>query len=83
MRLTWRILAKALGEKASKHNHEADQIAAIRVWILMAYMVTNFFICAGVIRHWNDAYLLSHHVDSQSGSCHTRCGETDRSDGEG
>jgi hypothetical protein len=57
----WRILAKALGEKASPKNREADQVAMVRVGILLAYMVTNLFICAGVIRHWNDAYLISHH----------------------
>jgi hypothetical protein len=26
----------------------------VRLFILSAYMTTNLFICAGVIRHWND-----------------------------
>ena len=47
-------MAKALGEKAHSDDHLADQVAAIRVAILAAYMTTNAFICAGVIRHWND-----------------------------
>jgi len=50
----WRILAKALGEKAHHDDRLADQVAAIRVAILLAYMATNAFICAGVVRHWND-----------------------------
>jgi hypothetical protein len=61
-RTTWRILAKALGEKAHPADDRlADRVAMLRVGILLAYMVTNAFICAGVIRHWNDALLLSHH----------------------
>jgi hypothetical protein len=50
----WRILAKALGEKAHTDPRVADRVAAVRVAILMAYMATNLFICAGVVRHWND-----------------------------
>jgi hypothetical protein len=49
----WRIVAKALGEKAHHHNRIADQVALVRFCILLAYMTTNIFICAGVIRHWN------------------------------
>jgi hypothetical protein len=26
----------------------------VRFFILAAYMTTNIFICAGVIRHWNN-----------------------------
>lgn len=50
----WRFWAKSLGEKASKCNHESDRIAAIRTVIFLTYLITNIFICAGVIRHWND-----------------------------
>jgi hypothetical protein len=50
----WRIIAKALGEKAHYHNRIADQVAMVRFSILLAYMITNVFICAGVIRHWNN-----------------------------
>jgi hypothetical protein len=51
-RIMWRLWAKALGEKASQNNLEADKIALIRTIILIIYIVTNIFIVAGVIRHW-------------------------------
>ena len=54
MRHWWRVLALAVGEKAHQHNRIADQVALVRLSILTAYMTTNLFICAGVIRHWND-----------------------------
>jgi hypothetical protein len=50
----WRIWAKALGQKGSKCNHESDNIAIIRTVIFLSYLITNLFIIAGVIRHWND-----------------------------
>jgi len=50
----WRLWAKAIGEKAHKKDHIADQIAAVRTVIFLSYLVTNLFIVAGVIRHWND-----------------------------
>lgn len=49
----WRVLAKALGSKAHPDDRVADQVALIRALILLSYMTTNVFICAGVIRHWN------------------------------
>lgn len=48
----WRLWAKALGEKASNDDREADIIASIRTAILLIYLITNIFIIAGVIRHW-------------------------------
>ena len=48
----WRLWAKALGEKASTSDKEADRIACIRTVIVLIYIITNFFIVAGVIRHW-------------------------------
>ena len=48
----WRFWAKALGEKASHNSNEADVVAVIRTIILLIYLITNFFIIAGVIRHW-------------------------------
>lgn len=50
----WRLWCKALGEKASKDDREADNIAHIRTFIFITYLITNCFIVAGVIRHWND-----------------------------
>ena len=46
----WRLLAKALGEKASKCDKEADKVALIRLLITSQILVTNFFIIYGVIR---------------------------------
>ena len=50
----WRHWAKAIGEKASKCDKESDRIAIIRTIIFATYLITNCFIIAGVIRHWND-----------------------------
>ena len=50
----WRWWAKALGEKACKDDRESDRIAVIRTVIFITYLITNAFIIAGVIRHWND-----------------------------
>ena len=48
----WRLLAKALGERASRCDRESDRVALIRLVILASYLITNCFIVAGVIRHW-------------------------------
>lgn len=48
----WRLWAKALGERASPDNKEADKVAIIRTLIVAIYIATNFVIVAGVIRHW-------------------------------
>jgi hypothetical protein len=52
MRKFWRLWAKALGEKTGVTDREADRVALIRTLIVAAYLVTNVFIIAGVIRHW-------------------------------
>lgn len=50
----WRLWAKALGEKAHKKDCVADKVAIVRTIIFATYLITNMFIVAGVIRHWND-----------------------------
>lgn len=57
--LLWRLWAKALGQKASKKDSEADQVAVVRTFILLTYLITNAFIVAGVIRHWNDQQTIN------------------------
>jgi len=52
--MVWRLWAKALGEKAHKKGLVADKVAVIRTVIFATYLITNCFIVAGVIRHWND-----------------------------
>jgi hypothetical protein len=49
----WRLWAKALGEKHGKTDAEADRIALIRTIIVVIYIITNLFIVAGILRHWN------------------------------
>jgi len=51
-RNTWRLWAKALGEKSGTSDAEADRIAFIRTAIVLCYVITNLFIIAGVVRHW-------------------------------
>ena len=53
-RTIWRWFAMALGEKASKCDKESDVVARIRAIIFLTYLITNCFIVAGVVRHWND-----------------------------
>ena len=53
-RTVWKWFAMALGEKASKCDIESDIVARIRAFIFLTYLITNIFIVAGVIRHWND-----------------------------
>ena len=48
----WKLWAKALGEKASVNNSEADKIAFIRTCIVFVYIITNIFIIAGIIHKW-------------------------------
>ena len=50
----WKLWSKALGEKSSDKDHEADYVAILRTRIFTTYLITNMFIVAGVIRHWNN-----------------------------
>ena len=50
----WRLWAKALGEKTGNTDEEADLVACIRSAIVLTYIVTNLFIIAGIVRHWNN-----------------------------
>ena len=52
IRKSWRIWAKALGDKAGNDDTEANRIALIRTLIVVFYLITNCFIIAGVIHHW-------------------------------
>jgi hypothetical protein len=60
----WRWWAKALGEKASKCDRESDTIAIIRSFIFATYLITNAFIVAGVIRHWNDKQSIEIYIEN-------------------
>jgi hypothetical protein len=54
MNKLWSYWAKSLGQKSTDNDREADRVAWIRTFILTTYLVTNCFIVAGVIRHWDD-----------------------------
>lgn len=52
MKNIWNLWAKSLGQKATDCNETSDAVAIIRTMVVLFYIVTNFFIIAGVIRHW-------------------------------
>ena len=54
MKKLWHLWALALGEKAHKKDGVADRVAIVRTIIFVTYFITNAFIVAGVVRHWND-----------------------------
>ena len=60
----WRWWSKALGEKASKCDRESDKISMIRTFIFLTYLITNAFIVAGVVRHWNDNQPIEIYIDN-------------------
>ena len=62
----WRWWAKSIGEKASKCDKESDAVAVIRTVIFATYLITNCFIVAGVIRHWNDETKIEVFVETSS-----------------
>jgi hypothetical protein len=49
----FRLIAKSLGEKSGKDDKEADKIAIIRLLMFLSILITNGFIIANAIRHWN------------------------------
>jgi hypothetical protein len=60
----WKWFAMALGEKASKCDRESDIVARIRAFIFLTYLITNTFIVAGVIKHWNDNQPIEIYIDN-------------------
>jgi hypothetical protein len=68
LQTTWRLWAKAIGEKAHKKDHVADKVAILRTIIFTTYLVTNCFIVAGVIRHWNDKQTINIEIYETSNS---------------
>ena len=53
MQKFWRLWANAIGNKVGITNREADIVATIRTIIVLIYIITNCFIVAGIIKHWN------------------------------
>jgi len=50
----FRIIAKSLGEKSGKTDQEADQVAVVRLIMFLSILITNSFIVANALRHWNN-----------------------------
>ena len=55
----------ALGEKASQIDREADKVAFIRLLMFLSILITNCFIVAGVVRHFNDKTTVEVHVNKR------------------
>jgi hypothetical protein len=53
MKHFWYIWCKALGEKPHENDNLSDKIAIIRTVIMLIYLITNLFIIAGILKHWN------------------------------
>lgn len=76
MNKIWRLWAKALGEKASPCDRESDKIAIIRTFVFVTYLITNTFIVAGVIRHWNDSPIIRIEIQGEQNEVPSVLSET-------
>jgi hypothetical protein len=65
-RTAWRLIAKALGEKASKCDKEADKVALVRLIMFLSIFITNCFIVANAVRHWNDKTTVEVVIDAST-----------------
>ena len=45
----WKLWCKALGEKATTDDKEADKVALIRTFLIIQSIVTNFIIIANFL----------------------------------
>ncbi len=54
LRNWWRLWALALGRKDGRNNADADRIAFFRTVIMLQLFITNGFIVANAVRHWNN-----------------------------
>jgi hypothetical protein len=52
MKKYWRLWAKALGEKASSDDREADQVSTIRTVLFLHVLITNALISSNIILNW-------------------------------
>ena len=49
---TWRLWAKALGEKIGEDNREADKVAFFRTMIILQAIITNLLISINILITW-------------------------------
>ena len=52
MKQLWHYWAKALGEKASNNDAEADIVASFRTAIILLACIANIVLIANAIHHW-------------------------------
>lgn len=62
----FRLISKALGEKASECDKEADKVAIIRLIMFLSIFITNCFIVANALRHWNDKTIIQIVIDAST-----------------
>jgi hypothetical protein len=60
------LISKSLGEKASKCDREADKVALIRLVMFLSIFITNCFIVANALRHWNDKTTVQVVIDAST-----------------
>ena len=51
-RTKWRTWARALGEKASENDQEADRVARIRTAIVIYAVTVDTFILLNILKGW-------------------------------
>lgn len=68
LKVFWHLWALSMGEKAHKNDKVADKVAIIRTFIFITYLITNCFIIAGVIRHWNSVTVIELHTPTPTPS---------------
>ena len=62
MKTFWKIWKYALGSFQDETTKQYDDIICIiRTFIFIQLVITNCFIVAGNIRHWNDHYTTPHY----------------------
>ena len=55
MKKLWRTWKYALGSFSDEKTKRYDNpVVIVRSFVFLTYLITNCFIVAGVIRHWND-----------------------------
>ena len=55
MKRLWRTWKYALGSFSDEKTKRYDNsIVFVRSFLFLTYLITNCFIVAGVIRHWNN-----------------------------
>ena len=65
----WKVWKYALGSFQDETTKKYDDIICIiRSFIFLQLVITNCFIVAGNIRHWNDHYTPPHYEHIRDGS---------------